>query len=337
MRYPLILLILGCIIFRHVPAIGVEQASKEKFPFTGKINAYDVNLRTGASLNYEIITVMNKGEMLLVERERLDWYGVRYPAGILCWVSRDLVDAKGFVKRSRVNVRSGPGLKHKVMAQVDRDDRVKIVKTSPDGKWAGIVPPPGAGLWVYKKYVDRAGPPELYRNYLAQKKRAQDLLIEADSYRDASLKLSYHEINFEQIRDKYRHIIDKYPEFRQSKIAAGRIEDLEAVHERMLEQVRLKLKAEQQMRQKKQAEWEQMKKKLKYKSYRGIVRQAPASMHEQATHLLTRGNEKVCYLRSDVIKLDDYLYRGIKVWGYVLPERIHRIRLIVVDKIKIVD
>ena len=337
MRFPVVLLIAAVMLPGFISSATGTESAELKFPFTGRTNAYDVNVRAGASLNYEIITVLKKGELVLVKGERLDWYSIRFPAGILCWVTKDFIDADGTVNSINVNVRSGPGLKHKVIVQVDRDDRVRILKTSPDGKWLGIVPPQGARLWVYKKFIDRVGGPSTYKNYLARKNNARKLLIEADKFKDQSLKLAYNEINFNKIRNRYQHIVDNYSEFKQSKIAARRIEDVNAVQKRMVEDVRRKLQAEKEQQSRQQAQWEELKKNLKYKSFRGILRTAPATVKDYATHVLVWGNDNICYLRSDVINLDDYLYRTMKVWGYVLPDRVRRLRVVVVNKIKLKD
>ena len=335
MRFPVVILIASVLVLGSISSASGADTVASKFPFTGKTNAYDINVRAGASLNYEIITVLKKDELVLVQGERLDWYSIRFPVGILCWVTKDFIDEDGTVNSRSVNVRSGPGLKHKVIVQVDREDRVRIVKTSKDGKWLGIVPPQGAKLWVYKKYVDPAGGPSVYKNYLARKKNARKLLIEADKFKDESLKLPYNKINFNKIRNRYQQIVDNYSEFEQSKIAVERIGWVDVLQKRKLEDVRRKLEVEEDKRKKEQAGWEELKKKLKYKSFRGILRTAPSTMKDDATHVLVWGNDNICYLRSDVIDLDDHLYRTMKVWGHVLPDRVRRLRVVVVDKIKL--
>jgi uncharacterized protein YgiM (DUF1202 family) len=337
MRLTVVVLIASVVMLGLISTASGAEIADSKFPFTGRTNAYDINVRSGASLNYEIITVLKKDELVLVKGERLDWYSIRFPAEILCWVTKNFIDEDGTVNSRNVNVRSGPGLKHKVIVQVDRDDRVRIVKTSADGKWLGIVPPQGARLWVYKKFIDRAGGPSTYKNYLERKNNARKLLIGADKFKDDSLKLGYNEINFDTVRDRYQQIVDNYSEFEQSKIAAKRIKDVNAVQKKMLEDVRREIQAEEKKEKKEEAEWEALKKDLKYKSFRGILRIAPSTVKDDATHVLVWGHDNICYLRSDVINLDDHLYKTMKVWGHVLPDKVRRLRVVVVDKIKLKD
>jgi len=314
--------------------LGAAETATGQYPYTAEVTAYDVNVRAGSSLNYEIMTRLSKGDLILVKGEWRDWYKIRLPEGVLCWVYADLVDEGGFVKRNRVNVRSGAALKYNVMCQLPRDEKISIVKTSPDGKWLGIVPPKDASGWVYKKFLRKKGGQKIYLTYVIRRKGVKELLKEADAFRDTGLKLDYQSIDFEKISGKYRFIVDKYKEFDESRIAAERIKQLIKTQEKLLEQERKRLKALQEAKRQKQQEWEEQKKNLKYKSYRGILRTATGKARESATHVLIREDNRVCYLRSRTINLDDYLHRHLKVWGHVLPKRIRGIPVVVVDKIK---
>ena len=336
MRLVIIFLIFSSSICLCPPGLGAEDTVAEVYPYTARVTAYDVNVRAGSNLNYEVITYINKGDLVLVESSRLEWRKVWLPEGTLSWVYGKLVDKDGFVKGNNVNIRSGPAGKYNIMCQLNRDDKVRVVKTSPDGKWRGIVPPKDAGGWIHKKFLVKIGGPEVYKSYIVRRKRVKKLLVEADRFRDESLEQEYHDIDFEQINNKYRFIIDSYGEFRESKVAAKRVEQLIEIQDRLLQQERRRLETLRNLEQQRRADWEEQKKRLKYKGYRGLLRTASGSTKVSATHKIVREERSICLLRSDTINLDDYLYRHIKAWGHVLPQRVGGLPVVVVDKVKVV-
>lgn len=115
-----ITLLIFFFIYSYALDLGASETAMEQFPHTAEVTAYDVNVRAGSSLNYEILTLLSKGDLVLVKGEWRDFYKIRLPEGVLCWVYADLVDEGGFVKRNQVNVRSGAALKYNVMCQLPR-------------------------------------------------------------------------------------------------------------------------------------------------------------------------------------------------------------------------
>ena len=104
--------------------------------------------------------------------------------------------------------------------------------------------------------------------------------------------------------------------------------------EKLLERERRRLKALQEAERRKQVSWEEQKKELKYKSYRGILRTATGMVKESAGFVLVREGKRICLARSDTIDIGEYLHRHIKIWGHILPRRVGGLPVVVVDKIK---
>ena len=334
-----LLIVVSIFLFLVCPCVAgfaAEDTATEVFPYTARITAYDVNVRAGSNLNYEMITRLDKGDLVLVADRRLDWFKVMLPEGILCWVYAELVDEDGFVKGNNVNIRSGAGGKYNVMCQLNRDDKVRVIKKSSDGKWLGIVPPENAGGWIHRKFLVKIGGPKVYKTYVVRRKKVTELLMEADRFRDQSLKHKYQDIDFEKIAEKYRFIENSYGEFKESKIAAKRTQQLIKTQDKLYQKERQRLETLKKLEQQRRAEWEQQKKRLKYKSFRGVLQTTSSAMKPSTTHKLVRDGNSVCLLRSDVINLDDYGYRHIKVWGHVLRQRIKGLPVVIVDKIKVV-
>ena len=83
MRHVGLLLVIA--LFAATAWAGEEPRTGEAR--TGEINAYDVNVRAGPHLNYEVLTQLSKGDLVLVLGERGDWTRIAMPPGLLAWVS----------------------------------------------------------------------------------------------------------------------------------------------------------------------------------------------------------------------------------------------------------
>jgi len=121
------------------------------FPCMGEINSDASNLRAGRSLNYEVMTKLDRGARVTVAGFARGWYRVEPPEGVIFWVSSDYLN-DGEVTAGRLNVRSRPALSSTVVCQLERGDEVKEVEER--GDWTGISAPPCAGLWISSELVD---------------------------------------------------------------------------------------------------------------------------------------------------------------------------------------
>ena len=141
MRKQLVLLLMT--LFLLAMALPVQAATKV---YT---NA-DVNLRKGPGLDYKIYTSVKEGTSLTyLNKTKKDdrgvkWYKVKYKKKKLWVSSRFATKApqpvtpskkRVVVTADRANLRKGPGLKYKVVADVAKDSSMKYLgKTSVDSR-----------------------------------------------------------------------------------------------------------------------------------------------------------------------------------------------------------
>jgi uncharacterized protein YgiM (DUF1202 family) len=128
-----------------------------EFPFLGEVNKDKINLRAGPSINYESLYKLTKGEKLRVISEKYNWYKVVLPEYITCFISKKYVKRinkrDGIVTGSRVNLRAGPDNTATIIGQVNKNQRVKIIRILPE--WYAISTPLDLAFgWVHKKFID---------------------------------------------------------------------------------------------------------------------------------------------------------------------------------------
>lgn len=133
-------------------SLAVEQT----FPFTGRVNADNVNIRAGQSKNFDHIGTLQRDDTVVVIQKNYSWYKIRLPKTAQCYVYRELVhflrDQIGEMTGSRVNVRARPQLNASVLGQLNKMTRVRIVETLDE--WYRIEPVEGIYGWVLDEYID---------------------------------------------------------------------------------------------------------------------------------------------------------------------------------------
>ncbi|MGN6504070.1 MAG: SH3 domain-containing protein [Tepidisphaeraceae bacterium] len=138
------------------------DSSMSQFQFSGLINADNVYVRSGASENDYPVLKLSKGDTVVVVGAKGDWLKILPPDGVFCVVGKVWVEKRGDGSIGRVrdgstnaNVRVGSNLndmKAKVVTQVKPGDDVKILGDLDE--YFKIAPPPGAFVYVAKKFVD---------------------------------------------------------------------------------------------------------------------------------------------------------------------------------------
>lgn len=83
---------------------GDYLSTQEKPASTGTINGNDVNIRSKADINSDIITKLHKGNAVDVYGKAGDWYKIRTPDNRIGWVFKDLLS----VSESKIS-RGGSG------------------------------------------------------------------------------------------------------------------------------------------------------------------------------------------------------------------------------------
>ncbi len=148
-----------------LPALAMGQSAGETRGVVGvgSINANDVYVRSGDSLNHYTICKLQAGDQVSVVGERGEWYEIVPPPGTFSLVSGDFVDTadnqSGVINGDNVRVRAGSLLnenKYTVQTLVAKGTEVTIFGRNPDG-FVRIKPPAGATLWIHKNFVGMRG------------------------------------------------------------------------------------------------------------------------------------------------------------------------------------
>jgi uncharacterized protein YgiM (DUF1202 family) len=87
-----------------------------------------VNVRSGPGLNNDVLFQVHLGYPLEVEKRKGDWVEFTDWMGNSGWVYRPLLSdvPTVVVLKEDVNVRRGPGLRHRVVTKVDKGEVYKI-------------------------------------------------------------------------------------------------------------------------------------------------------------------------------------------------------------------
>lgn len=333
---------------------GEESGTNEAR--TGEINAYEVNVRAGPHLNYEVLTQLDKGDLVLVTGQRGDWTRIALPPGLLAWVSTKLVADDGLVEADNVNVRSGPALKYNLLCQLKRDQHVVIKETSADGEWYGILPPEAAGAWIYGKFVDDKGAPALYAEWAPRKAACRALLETADRFRNYELKRPEAKIRFETVLANYRRIETDYADMPEARTAKRRIREVEQIKKDV--EARLPASsgttpADENQQESPAADTattpdtgdetesattaEQEEATPNYLTAKGVLREISRESTAKGLYRITREDRWICIVKSATLDLGAYAGKSIQVWGSEAPSEGWSLRTIDVSRIKLLE
>jgi hypothetical protein len=192
-----------------VTPVVIEQPFS---PFTGKIKRQKVRLRANADLESPIVKELHKGELLVVNGKKGDFYAVEPPAGTKAYVFRSFV-LDGVVEGNRVNVRFAPSLDAPVIGHLNSGDRVQGILSSLNNKWYEISPPPGTRFYVAKEFVESIGGPELKVQLDKRRNGAEQLLDAATLLTQVEMKKSFPQMEIDQIKQKYQAVMNDFNEF----------------------------------------------------------------------------------------------------------------------------
>jgi SH3-like domain-containing protein len=130
-------------------------------PYVAEVTVRTVNVRSGPSTNYYIVTSLNAGQRVQVIGEENGWCAIVPPAGCFSLIAETYVDvgenSKGVVNGDAVRVRAGSDRdehRYAVQTKLDRGAEVSIIGTAVDG-FLKIQPPTGVSVWVRGDYVQR--------------------------------------------------------------------------------------------------------------------------------------------------------------------------------------
>ncbi len=151
---------------------SVFSAEAYNYPFIGGITEENVKLRAGYNENFTLLKNLKKDEKLVVLGKNYNWYKIKLPDDIFCFVSKKYVNGDGIVKVNNLNVRAGAATKYNILGQLNKQDKVKIVGLS--NNWYKIKAPSNCVGWVSEKYITYYSDYEKFKRKKAlEKNRAE--------------------------------------------------------------------------------------------------------------------------------------------------------------------
>ncbi len=112
-----------------------------------------INLRSGPGIKYKVLWQLDKGYPLKVIETRGKWYKVRDYENDVGWVHSSLTSPKPhvIVKKSRVNVRSGPGTDKEKIAMAEKGTVFSTLKRTKN--WVKVRHEQGVTGWISRRLV----------------------------------------------------------------------------------------------------------------------------------------------------------------------------------------
>ena len=140
------------------PPKAAEAAPQ--FPFEGEVSGTNVYVRSGPGVNYYPSTKLNAGDRVVVMGEKFGWYQIVPPPKCFSYINMAMVEKQaggkiGKVAQDKVYVRAGSDLEQRKTSTqlvLNKGATVHILGEA-DGFYK-ITPPPGAGLWISKQYLE---------------------------------------------------------------------------------------------------------------------------------------------------------------------------------------
>ncbi|MBN1918287.1 MAG: SH3 domain-containing protein [Verrucomicrobia bacterium] len=324
-------------------ADGLQESAR-----TGEVNAHEVNVRAGAHLNYEILTQLDKGDLVLVTGTRGEWTRIAMPPGVLAWVSTDYVAEDGLVEAANVNVRSGAALDHIVLCQLPRDAQVIIRTQSADGKWYGIEPPETAYAWIASELVDDKGDASLYTEWAPRKAKCLALLASADRFRNYELKQPEAKIRFDAMLENYARIETSYADMPEARTAKMRLREIERIRKDVEQRLGVTRTAEQAGistdttptstdTATPTTDTTPPESEVKYLKATGVLYEISKESTRKGLYRITKDERWVCIVTSGTIDLGSYAGKSVEVIGTEAPSEGWSLRTINVQRIKLLE
>ena len=145
--------ILIFLFFQCAPALYAQ----ESFPFKGKVNADNINVRTDSTVSSEAICSLNRDADVEVISQIYDWYKIKLPPKTPSFIKKDFAtmidDKTAKVSGDNVNIRLRPDTSSAIVGRVNKDEVVSILEDK--GEWYRIEPASSTFGWIHKRFVKR--------------------------------------------------------------------------------------------------------------------------------------------------------------------------------------
>jgi uncharacterized protein YgiM (DUF1202 family) len=184
-------------------------------PFTGKLTANKVRIRTKADTESPIIRQMSKNDLLLIVGEEGDFYSVEPLKDTKAYIFRSYC-LDNVIEASRVNVRLEPHVDAPIIGQLQAGDKIQGTVCSLNHKWLEIAPPKGTKFYVAKEFVSQAGGPDMLANMEKRKLQVEELLTSAYLNADVECKKDYEEMAPQHVFEQFQTIMRNFSDFPQA-------------------------------------------------------------------------------------------------------------------------
>lgn len=131
---------------------------------SGVVSENKINVRGKPSMVGEVVTQLEKGDKVTILEEipspdakpgePTNWFRIKLPENTPVWVFSPFVK-DGEVSASRLNLRAGPGENYSVLGRIERDTKVKTIRTQ--DQWMEIEAPDHAYAFIDASLVDKSG------------------------------------------------------------------------------------------------------------------------------------------------------------------------------------
>ena len=150
--------------------ISILQGSNSQSSYKATVNATSLNVRSGASTSYSVITKLPKGTVVdVIESASNGWKKIKTSNGTTGWVSGQYLTSgvvnqpstdnstsqssyKATVNATSLNVRSGASTSYSVITKLSKGTVVDVIESASNG-WKKIKTSNGTTGWVSGQYL----------------------------------------------------------------------------------------------------------------------------------------------------------------------------------------
>lgn len=308
--------------------------------FTGIITDTNVNIRSGAGVNFEILRKMNTGDIILVLKNELDWYKIKLPRNSKAYVHKKFItmDGKvyGYINANRVNIRAGHGTTFNVIGQLNKRDLIEVVDQNP--AWAHIFTNSHAFAWVHKNFIKNHGPASIYTSKENLDQEAWKLLQQAKQFELSKDVISDKNEKRAACIQKYKAIIRDYPKSLAANNAKKHITKLSKkttisknIPKSVPNTVKLKITKKQVKVEKQAVKNKPLAKPVSQPIAQGKLIESGRFFSRPGSHKLRVKNKTKYYLKSQTIDLNTYIYHKVQIWGKIINSKKTKIPVIEVE------
>jgi len=239
------------------PATLATGQAEPTYPYTGKIGADLVNIRSGPGLYYYPLTTMSKGDEVVVESERDGWLALRAPDSVFGLMRKsDLEIGPGGTSavvtapKARVYASSPTAKRHWCVASIlEKGDRVAVLGPG-EGDFLRVAPPKDVRTYIVDEYVtasaagaEPAGGGGTQAVDVEVGEPEANPLIEAFNKADRDLKAQMRkeigQRDFDTAAEAYQAILEKAEKDYIQKACKERLAFIEGLREHQNEYMRV--------------------------------------------------------------------------------------------------